>query len=111
MDYNYLRENDSFFEWHKYFPLDVQYVKYADSNPSVIAVGHKICRSERQTTRGGLLSEVPARVEHSEQRSVFVARSQAGMRESRCDQSSVRNTNDRHPGSETIRIHKNSHGN
>ena len=42
MDYNYLRENDSFFERHKYFPLDVQYIKYADSNPSVIAVGHKI---------------------------------------------------------------------
>ncbi len=42
MDYTYLRENNSFFKWHKYCPMDIQYIKYADSNPSVIAAGHKI---------------------------------------------------------------------
>ena len=35
--------NDSdFHKWQKYAPLDVQYLKYAESNPSVVAVGHKI---------------------------------------------------------------------
>lgn len=42
MDYNYLREDSDFHKWHKYAPLDIQYIKYAESNPSVIAVGHKI---------------------------------------------------------------------
>ena len=42
MDYNYLREDSDFHKWHKYAPLDTQYIKYAESNPSVIAVGHKI---------------------------------------------------------------------
>ena len=42
MDYNYLREDSDFHKWHKYTPLDTQYIKYAESNPSVIAVGHKI---------------------------------------------------------------------
>lgn len=42
MDYNDLWKDESFFRWQDYTPLDVQYIKYADSNPSVIAVGHKI---------------------------------------------------------------------
>ena len=42
MDYNYLREDSDFHKWHKYAPLDTQYIRYAESNPSVIAVGHKI---------------------------------------------------------------------
>lgn len=42
MDYKYLRENLDFQKWHKYAPLDTQYIKYAESNPSVIAAGHKI---------------------------------------------------------------------
>lgn len=42
MDYNYLREDSDFHKWHKYAPLDTQYIKYAESNPSVITVGHKI---------------------------------------------------------------------
>lgn len=42
MDHNYLREDSDFHKWHKYAPLDTQYIKYAESNPSVIAVGHKI---------------------------------------------------------------------
>lgn len=42
MDYNYLREDSDFHKWHKYAPLDTQYIKYAKSNPSVIAAGHKI---------------------------------------------------------------------
>lgn len=42
MNYEELRNDESFFEWHKYSPMDVQYLRYADSNPSVVAVGHKI---------------------------------------------------------------------
>ncbi|MBQ9849820.1 MAG: hypothetical protein IJO36_03885 [Clostridia bacterium] len=42
MDYNYLREDSAFHEWHKYTPLDTQYIKYAKSNPSLIAACHKI---------------------------------------------------------------------
>lgn len=42
MDYSRIIEDDSFFEWHGYAPSDSQYVKYADSDPSVIAAGHKI---------------------------------------------------------------------
>lgn len=42
MDYNDLWQDESFFQWQNYSPLDVQYIKYADSNPSLIAVGHKI---------------------------------------------------------------------
>lgn len=42
MDYNYLREDSDFHKWHKYAPLDTQYIKYAANNPSVIAAGHKI---------------------------------------------------------------------
>lgn len=42
MDYNYLRENLDFQKWHQYAPLDTQYIKYAESDPSVVAAGHKI---------------------------------------------------------------------
>ena len=42
MDYSRIIEDSSFFEWHGYAPSDSQYVKYADSDPSVIAAGHKI---------------------------------------------------------------------
>ena len=43
MDYDELTNDNAFHKWHKYEPLDVQYVRYAESNPSVIAAGHKIC--------------------------------------------------------------------
>lgn len=42
MDYNYLHEDSTIHDWHRYCPNEIQYVKYADSDPSVIAVGHKI---------------------------------------------------------------------
>lgn len=42
MDYDSLRKSDAFFVWHNYRPLDVQYLRYASCNPSVIAAGHKI---------------------------------------------------------------------
>ena len=42
MDYGKIIEDESFFAWHGYAPMDGQYVKYSDENPSVIAAGHKI---------------------------------------------------------------------
>ncbi len=42
MDYDAIINDESFFKWDKYAPLDVQYFKYAESNPSIIAAGHKI---------------------------------------------------------------------
>ena len=54
MDYNYLREDSDFHKWHKYAPLDTQYIKYAESNPSVIAVGHKLMMFIRLMQMQGL---------------------------------------------------------
>lgn len=42
MDYKIIRNDDDFHEWHGYAPIDSQYVKYANSEPSIIATGHKI---------------------------------------------------------------------
>lgn len=42
MDYDKLRADDSFHRWREYAPLDVQYLRYAKDNPSLVAVGHKI---------------------------------------------------------------------
>ena len=42
MDYSKIIADESFFEWHGYAPMDAQYVKYADSYPSIVAAGHKI---------------------------------------------------------------------
>ena len=41
-DYEKLANDNSFHVWAKYEPLDVQYVRYAESDPSAIAAGHKI---------------------------------------------------------------------
>lgn len=42
MDYTIIRNDKDFHKWHEYAPLDGQYVKYADSEPSIIAASHKI---------------------------------------------------------------------
>lgn len=42
MNYDIIRNDNDFHEWHSYAPIDAQYVKYADSEPSVVAAGHKI---------------------------------------------------------------------
>lgn len=42
MDYQKIWDDESFFDWHGYAPTDFQYVKYADTEPSLIAAGHKI---------------------------------------------------------------------
>lgn len=42
MDYSKIIADESFFEWHGYAPMDAQYVRYADSDPSIVAAGHKI---------------------------------------------------------------------
>ena len=42
MNYDDIISDANFHKWRKYAPLDVQYLKYAESNPSLIAVGHKI---------------------------------------------------------------------
>ena len=42
MNYEDLRNDNDFHKWHKYEPSDAQYVRYADTNPSAIAAGHKI---------------------------------------------------------------------
>ena len=42
MDYEVIRNDNDFHEWHSYAPIDTQYVKYADSEPSVVVAGHKI---------------------------------------------------------------------
>ncbi len=42
MDYNYLQTEEKFHEWNKYWPTEGQYIRYADSNPSIIAAAHKI---------------------------------------------------------------------
>ncbi len=42
MNYSKIREDESFLEWYGYAPMDTQYVRYADSDPSIVASGHKI---------------------------------------------------------------------
>ena len=42
MYYTKIREDLSFQKWRNYTPLDSQYIRYAESNPSVVAAGHKI---------------------------------------------------------------------
>lgn len=43
MNYEELQNDNDFHKWHKYEPLDAQYIRYAEKNPSAIAAGHKIC--------------------------------------------------------------------
>lgn len=42
MDYEKLSNDNDFHKWHNYEPIDTDYVKYAETNPSVIAASHKI---------------------------------------------------------------------
>jgi len=42
MDYNKFAKKDSFQQWFEYEPHDVQYLKYAKEDPSIIAAGYKI---------------------------------------------------------------------
>lgn len=42
MDYQLIRDDEKFHKWHEYAPKDSQYMRYAESDPSLIAVGHKI---------------------------------------------------------------------
>lgn len=42
INYDDIINDSDFHRWQKYAPLDVQYLKYAENNPSVVAVGHKI---------------------------------------------------------------------
>jgi len=42
MDYSIIEESEGFYKWKDYIPTEVQYAKYAESNPSLIAAGHKI---------------------------------------------------------------------
>lgn len=42
MDYKDLSNDTAFLQWHKYEPLDTQYIRYSKTNPSAIAAGHKI---------------------------------------------------------------------
>lgn len=42
MNYKSIRMDEQFHTWKKYAPIDGQYVKYAETEPSVVAVGHKI---------------------------------------------------------------------
>lgn len=42
MDYQKIEMDETFFDWFGYAPQDSHYVKYAETNPSIIAAGHKI---------------------------------------------------------------------
>lgn len=42
MDYNSIRQDLRFQDWSKYAPSDMQYVLFSDTNPSIVAAGHKI---------------------------------------------------------------------
>lgn len=42
MIYEELTKDTSFLQWNKYEPMDIQYVRYAKTEPSIIASGHKI---------------------------------------------------------------------
>lgn len=42
MNYEQLANDNDFHRWHKYEPIEAQYIKYAKIDPSVIAAGHKI---------------------------------------------------------------------
>lgn len=42
MNFTKILEDNRFHDWHNYEPQEVQYAKYAQKDPSVIAAGHKI---------------------------------------------------------------------
>lgn len=42
MNYEELTNNSTFNDWKNYEPFDTQYIRYAKTNPSIIAAGHKI---------------------------------------------------------------------
>lgn len=42
MIFESLTNDEDFFRWQEYEPQDIQYIRYAKNNPSVIAAGHKI---------------------------------------------------------------------
>lgn len=42
MDYEEIVKNDEFHRWFDYIPHDVQYMKYAETNPSAVAAGFMI---------------------------------------------------------------------
>lgn len=42
MNYEEVIRDSDFHKWQRYAPLDIQYLKYAENNPSLVAVGHKI---------------------------------------------------------------------
>lgn len=42
MNYQELLKDNDFHRWHEYEPIDTQYARYAKTDPSVIAAGHKI---------------------------------------------------------------------
>lgn len=42
MDYNSLAQDNNFHEWGKLEPLDTDYIKYGETDPSIIASAHKI---------------------------------------------------------------------
>lgn len=42
MNYDTIREDEDFHVWHSYAPKDSQYIRYAESDPSLIAAGFKI---------------------------------------------------------------------
>ena len=42
MDYEKIINDQDHSHWFAYTPMDMQYVRYSDNNPSIIAAGHKI---------------------------------------------------------------------
>ena len=42
MNYEDVINDSDFHKWLEYAPLDIQYLKYAENNPALVAVGHKI---------------------------------------------------------------------
>ena len=42
LSYDLISKDDSFHNWHKYQPHDVQYLRYAEKGPSLIAAGFKV---------------------------------------------------------------------
>lgn len=42
LSYNLISKDDSFHDWFKYQPHDVQYLRYAKQNPSLVAAGFKV---------------------------------------------------------------------
>ena len=41
MDYTLLAQDNSFQSWSRLEPMDTDYTKYGEKDPSVIAAGHK----------------------------------------------------------------------